>query len=229
MPSEPNAVPAGVLWDLDGTLVDTEPAWIAAEHQIVAAHGGTWSHEDARAIVGFDLLDAAAYIRANGGVQLEPQVIVEQMLDAVMQSIANAVPWRPGALALLAELAAARVPCALVTMSWRRLADAVVSALPTGSFAVTITGDEVANGKPHPEPYLAAAAALGVPATACIAIEDSPTGAASAESAGCTVVVVPNVVDVPESPGRWRFTSLTEVDLATIRRIAAATSPAEVL
>jgi spore germination protein YaaH len=126
------------------------------------------------------------------------------------------VPWRPGARELLASLAKAGVPTALVTMSWRRFAEAVVDALPPNSFTVVITGDEVTQGKPHPEPYLAAAAALGVHPHDCVAIEDSPTGVRSAVAAGCRTYAVPNVVDVPPGPGFTVIHSLTELDLATL-------------
>ena len=152
--------PAAVLWDLDGTLVDTEPYWIECEYELVEAHGGTWSEEHAHAIVGSDLRESARYIREHGDVDLPIDEIVNQLLDGVIARVRRNVPWRPGARDLLAQLRTEKVPCALVTMSWRRLADAVVGELPRGSFAATIVGDEVRRGKPHPEPYLAAARAL---------------------------------------------------------------------
>jgi HAD superfamily hydrolase (TIGR01509 family) len=210
-----------VLWDMDGTLVDTEPYWMAAETELVAEFGGVWSEEHARAVVGFDLIDSARYIRANSPVTLEPTAIAERLLDGVIDRLRRRVPWRPGARELLAELRSAGVPCALVTMSWRRFAEAVVEQLPAGSFAATITGDEVTRGKPHPQPYLAAAAALRVPAGDCLAIEDSPTGVASAEAAGCVVLSVPNVVDVPSAPTRTTVSTLVGVDLAAARAIYA--------
>ena len=122
----------------------------------------------------------------------------------------------PGAARLLAECAAAGVPCALVTMSWRRLADAVIAAAPLGSFAASVTGDEVRNGKPHPEPYLAAAAALGVDPARCVAIEDSPTGVASALAAGCATLGVPHVVTLPPAPGLTLTGSLADIALADL-------------
>ena len=93
------------------------------------------------------------------------------------------------------------------------------AAAPQGSFATSITGDEVANGKPHPEPYLAAAAALGVDPRACVAIEDSPTGVASALAAGCATLGVPHVVPVAAAPGLTLVDSLAGVDLAALRRL----------
>ena len=153
---------------MDGTLVDTEPYWMASEHELVAAFGGTWTDDDARSIVGFDLLDAAAELRDRGGVDLEPEEIVERLLDSVVARVREHVPWRPGARRLLTELNALGVPCALVTMSWARLVDAIVEALAPITFQAVITGDAVEHGKPHPQPYLLAAEALGVdPGAVC--------------------------------------------------------------
>jgi HAD superfamily hydrolase (TIGR01509 family) len=211
--------PAAVLWDMDGTLVDTEPYWMDAEHELVALHRGTWTAADAHSIVGFDLVDAGRELQARGGVDLEPTEIASWLLERVVARLAEGLPWRPGVPELLAECAAAGVPCAMVTMSWRRLADAVIAAAPPGSFAVSITGDEVHHGKPHPEPYLAAAAALGVDPRACVAIEDSPTGVASALAAGCVTLGVPHVVPVPAAAGLTVVDSLAGIDLATLRRL----------
>lgn len=189
--------PLAVLWDMDGTLVDTEPYWIAAEFDIVEMHGGTWSHEHAKALVGSDLIDSGEYIRRHGGVDRSPEEIVEMLLDRVVARVREEVPWRPGARELLGHVREARIDTALVTMSWKRFSDEVVACLPTGSFTVSVTGDEVARGKPHPDPYLLAAERLGVRPEDCVAIEDSPTGARSALAAGCRVLGVPHVVDIP--------------------------------
>ncbi len=210
---------AAVLWDMDGTLVDTEPYWIDSELELVARHAGTWTTADAHSIVGFDLLDAGHELRTRGGVEMEPVEIANWLLDRVIARVAEELPWRPGARELLAECIAEGVPCAMVTMSWRSLADAVIAAAPAGSFAVSITGDEVTNGKPDPEPYLAAAAALGVDPRACVAIEDSPTGVASAVAAGCATLGVPHVVPVAAAPGLTIVDSLAGVDLARLRRL----------
>jgi HAD superfamily hydrolase (TIGR01509 family) len=201
-------LPAAVFWDMDGTLVDTEPYWIAAEHAIVEEAGGVWSDEYAHELVGNDLMVSAQFIRDNSPVDLDPVQIVDQLLERVIVQVREHVPWRPGALELLEALAAESVPSALVTMSWRSLADAVVGALPEGTFAAVITGDEVEHGKPHPEPYLAAARALGVEASECVAIEDSPTGVRSAVGAGVPTLAVPHVVPVPVIVGAVQAPSL---------------------
>jgi HAD superfamily hydrolase (TIGR01509 family) len=194
--------PAAVLWDMDGTLVDTEPHWVDAEYALAERYGGTWSREHALNLVGNDLIESGRYIREHMGIDLEPSLIVEELLDGVIASVERSVPWRPGAVELLAGLQAQGVPCALVTMSYRRFVAPILAALPEGTFAEVVTGDAVLQGKPHPEPYLKAARALGVDPADCLAIEDSNTGARSAEAAGCTVLVVPN--HVPVLPGRAR-------------------------
>ena len=202
---------AAVLLDMDGTLVDTEPAWIACEQEMVAAHGGSWTEDDARSVVGKPLLVSAGYLRAVGGVDLPPEEIVDRLLDGVVARVRARIPWTPGARDLLLELGRAGVPVALVTMSYRRLAEAVVRGLPEGTFGAVVTGDEVREGKPHPEPYLRAAALLGVDPRRCVAVEDSPTGVASAEAAGCITVAVEGLVEVPPAPGRIRVGSLREL------------------
>lgn len=193
--------PAAVLWDMDGTIVDTEPYWIAAEHEVVEMHGGTWSLEHGKAVVGRDLLDTGAYVRDNGPVPLTPHEIVEMLLDRVIASVRREIPWRPGARELLADCRAAGSVTALVTMSWRRFATEVVDALPASSFDTLVVGDDVARGKPHPDPYILAAERLGVDPHDCLAVEDSPTGVASALAAGCTVLAVPHMVPIPVPAG----------------------------
>ena len=214
-----------VLWDMDGTLVDTEPYWIEVEYELVAEHGGAWSREHALNLVGNDLLVSGAYIREHGGVDLEPEQIVERLLDGVVERISRQVPWRPGAVELLAHLRAAGVPCGLVTMSYERFVAPVLAALPADTFTAVVTGDNVSIGKPHPEPYLTAAALLGVEPGACVAIEDSNTGAKSAEAAGCAVLVVPNHVPVLEGERRVFLDSLVDVDLEQLGGIVDQVGP----
>jgi len=218
------SLPAAVLWDMDGTLVDTEPYWIAAEHEIVEEHGGTWSAEFAHQLVGNDLLVSARFIKENSAVPWEPERIVDELLDRVISRVTEHVPWRPGARELLSALREEGVPSALVTMSWRPLADAVVGALPEGTFAAVVTGDEVSHGKPHPEPYRAAARLLGVSPEDCVAIEDSPTGVRSAVAAGVPTLAVPHVVAVPEIGGAVHLDTLSGLTPAGLAEAARSAS-----
>ncbi len=204
----PVDLPAAVLWDMDGTLVDTEPYWIRAEHELISAHGGVWTDDMAHGLVGNALDVSAQLIIDATGIPLSVDEIVRGLLDRVIQQVEQAVPWRPGATQLLAELGELGVPSVLVTMSWRNLAEAVLRDLPAGSFTGVVTGDSVAYGKPHPEPYLKAAALVGAPPHACVAIEDSPTGVQSATAAGVPTIAVPHIVPVPPLPGSVQVSSL---------------------
>jgi HAD superfamily hydrolase (TIGR01509 family) len=202
------------LWDFDGTLADTEPLWVQAEFDLVHSLGGRWSMAHAEQLVGNALLDSGAYIlNVIGRHDLDPAWVVDQMLVRVLEGLESGeVAWRPGALELLASLRRAGVRCALVSASYRVLLDAVLRRVPPESFAVSVAGDEVLRGKPHPEPYEKAGQLLGVDTRYCVAFEDSATGARSANAAGALVVAVPNLVAIPEAPRRVQIGSLSELD-----------------
>jgi HAD superfamily hydrolase (TIGR01509 family) len=201
---------------MDGTLCDTEPYWIETEFAIAERFGAEWTTADALELVGNDLLESGRYIQRRMGLEISPEEIVELLLDGVIERIEHAIPWRPGARELLDSLQAAGIRCALVTMSWQRFVAPILRRLPPETFHVVVTGDQVAEGKPHPEPYETAAAALGVATADCIAIEDSNTGAKSAEAAGCTVLVVENHVPVLEGPRRVFRDTLEGLDADTL-------------
>ncbi len=207
-----SALPAAVLFDLDGTLIDTEPSWMAQESALVESFGGVWTHEQAVACIGNPLSVSAARLRDEGSVDLPIEEIIDRLLGGVVRAVRDEMPWQPGGLELLAELAALGVPCALVTMSYRPLADAVLDVLPRGTFAAVVTGDEVTHGKPHPEPYLTAAGLLGVDPSRCVVIEDSPAGIGSGLAAGCAVVAVPHLAALPELAGVTVVDSLEVLD-----------------
>jgi HAD superfamily hydrolase (TIGR01509 family) len=205
---------------MDGTLVDTEPYWMDAEQRLADRYGGTWSTEHSLNLVGNDLLDSGRYIREHMGVDLEPAEIVELLLDDVIEQIRRAVPWRPGAVDLLADLGSAGIPCGLVTMSYLSFVEPVLDALPEGTFATVVTGDAVERGKPYPDPYLKAARLMGVDPADCLAIEDSNTGARSAESAGCAVLCVPNHVPVLDGEQRMFADSLVGLSAVNLPVLA---------
>ena len=168
------------------------------------------------------LVVSAQMMRERAGVPGTDAEIVEQLLELVIAQVNElGIPWRPGAQDLLSDIRAANIPCALVTMSYASLASVVVNALPPHTFDSVITGDAVANGKPHPEPYLAAVAALAVEAHTCVAIEDSRAGIASAEAAGVTTLAVEFLVPIDAAAQRSRIASLEHITLADLRRIAA--------
>lgn len=208
-----------VLWDMDGTLVDTEPHWMAAQRQLAHEYGIDWSDADNLTVVGKSMEVVARTLQWRG-VDQAVRSIIQSLVDQVAEAISENVPWLPGAEILLADLARAGVPCALVTMAHSPIPQLVAAAAPLNAFTAVVAGDDVSEGKPHPEPYLQAAARLNVDATRCVAVEDSPSGTFSAEAAGMPVVVVPGVVSVSAGPNRHFAASLTELSVASLRRVA---------
>ncbi len=211
--STAHARPAACLWDFDGTVADTEPVWIGCEYELVAMLGGTWNDTHAEHLIGSDLLNAGRYIlTVTGRDDLTPEWVVEWMVARVAHRLATSeIAWRPGALELLAALGEAGVPCALVSASYRSLLDAVLEQLPAGTFATVVGGDEVTAGKPAPDPYLRAAAALGVDAADCVVLEDSLPGTRSGQAAGAWVIGIPNAVPLPLHPRRTVIRTLEGV------------------
>jgi HAD superfamily hydrolase (TIGR01509 family) len=211
-----------VLFDMDGTLCETETAWISAEFEMARRNAATWSHEDGLALVGSDLLASGAYIKERMGLPHTPAQVVDELIDGVVAAVLeDGVEWRPGAVELLAACNAADIPTALVTMSYDKFASAVVAALPAGRFDAIVTGEMVRAGKPAPDAYLLGAELLGVDPRGCLAIEDSPPGAASAEAAGCLVVTVPNHVSIPLTPARVELSTLVDVTPEALRQLYA--------
>lgn len=186
---------------MDGTIVDTEPYWMDAERAVVEQAGGEWSHEQALQLVGNPLLRSAEILLEQTPLTGTPEEVVDRIQGEVELRMREVLPWRPGAQSLLTELVGLGVPCALVTMSYAVLARVLVAGLPQGTFATVVTGDQVTHGKPHPEPYLTAAARLGVDPARCVAIEDSPTGAGSSVAAGVRTIGVPHIVPIPPREG----------------------------
>ncbi len=211
-----------VLFDMDGTICDTEPAWMAAEHAIAEQRGAQWTREDALRLVGNQLIVSGRYLKERMGLEQSAEEVVDLLLDGVTTAVRrDGVAWRPGALELVRECNEAVVPTALVTMSYTGFADAVLAAMPIGRFDTVVTGDVVAHGKPAPDAYLQAADALGADPRCCLAIEDSPTGVASAQAAGCVVMAVPHHVDVPVAAGLIMRSSLVDVTLEELRSLVA--------
>ncbi|WP_281349491.1 HAD family hydrolase [Microbacterium rhizomatis] len=188
--------PAAVLWDMDGTLVDTEPYWMAAETPLIESFGGTWSHEQALQLVGMGLEDSSRILQ-DAGVRMQVHEIIDHLTSDVMGRLAeDGILFRPGARELLAELRAAGIKTALVTMSMRRMAQTVVDLIDFDAFDVVVAGDDVTRPKPFPDPYLQACALLGVEAADCVAIEDSPNGLRSALASGASSIGVPLMVSL---------------------------------
>jgi HAD superfamily hydrolase (TIGR01509 family) len=206
---------------MDGLLVDTEPLWFETEAEVMARLGAAWTKEDQEQLLGGSMDNTVGYFLAKATRPAPPAEIARWMTDGMLKRTAEGrVIVRPGARELLAEVAAAGIPHALVTGSQRPFTEAVLAS--TGfRFPVTVTGDDVTRTKPDPEPYLLAAKLLDADPENCVALEDSPNGAASATAAGCHVVAVPSLLPIPPAARRLVVPSLRDLSLATLRAMAA--------
>jgi HAD superfamily hydrolase (TIGR01509 family) len=212
-------LPAAVLWDMDGTLVDSEEYWLSSEQNLAQEFNGTWNAQDGLDLIGMSLYDSTKVMKAKMGLELEPDEIINRLTDDVVAQLQVSIPWRPGAQELLRELKKRGVKTALVTMSMKRMAESVASQIPFKAFDVIVAGDMVTLGKPHPEPYLMAARLLGVAPEDCVAFEDSHTGLTSAEAAGTKAIGVTNIVPIPELSGRIIWPTLEGVTLRDLRKL----------
>jgi HAD superfamily hydrolase (TIGR01509 family) len=212
-----------VLFDMDGTLVDSEKHWDVAMQALYERFGRTLTPEVRATTVGGSAEDVMRIVYADLGLAPDPDQMAEtaEWLHTYTGDLfaRHGLPWCAGARELLDALAVDEVPMALVTNTRRFLADYALEHIGRQYFSATVCGDEVANGKPAPDPYVRAAALLGESPAACLAIEDSVNGAASAESAGCAVLVVPNDVPVPKGPRRRHISSLAGLDVADLRAV----------
>lgn len=219
-----------VLFDMDGTLVDSEKLWDVSLAALYDRLGGVISDELRVALVGSSAENTIRTIFADLGLDLDPAAMAEAdrwLHDYTGRLFATAgLPWCDGARELLDDLARERVPMALVTNTQRALTEQALESIGRHYFSVTVCGDEVPNGKPAPDPYLRAATLLDLDPAHCLAVEDSVTGTTAAELAGCPVLVVPNDVVVPPSPRRRHLDSLRDVAVEDLRayhaEIAAA-------
>jgi HAD superfamily hydrolase (TIGR01509 family) len=212
-------VPQAVLLDLDGTLVDTEGLWWAAESEVFAGLGHVLDEAHRAVVVGGPMARSLGHLIEVTGTTASAAWLTDAVNLRFEQLIARGAPLMPGARRLLTELTAHAIPTALVSASHRRTIDAMLVSLGAEHFAFTVAGDEVPRTKPHPDPYLTAAARLGADPAACVVVEDTLTGVAAAEAAGCHVVAVPSVVPIEPAPGRTVLRSLEELSIPFLRSV----------
>ncbi len=211
-----------VLCDMDGTLVDSEKLWDVAMEALYDRLGGVLTPDVRAATVGGCAQNTMRIVYDDLGLPPDPAAMAASarwLHDYTGELFDAGLPWCDGAQDLLEALAAAAVPTALVTNTPRMLAERALGSIGRHYFSAVVCGDEVPAGKPAPDPYLRAAQLLELDPRWCLAVEDSPTGAAAAEAAGCPVLVVPNALPVPGSARRHQVTSLRGLRLADLHRI----------
>lgn len=218
--------PAAVLWDFDGTLLDTEKVWIVAEAETLAEHGVDWTYEQGVELCGtpWDVSTAALLAESErqlgAPLAIEPRALYTTIYQHVVQHLlTDGLPWLPGARELLDECRELGVPMAIVSASPMELLDAGISQMPPGTFKAVVSGEQVPRSKPAPDGYLMAAERLGVDARDCVVIEDSGPGTAAGRAAGAAVIAVPLMHPLDTAPGQVNLDSLTGVDYAELGRI----------
>lgn len=211
-----------VLWDMDGTLVDSEKLWDIGLQELYRRHDRELSDEVRATTIGGSSEVVMQIVYADLGLEPDPTDIArtaDWLHDYVGELFETGLPWCAGAREMLDELAADGVTMALVTNTRRALTEKALNSIGRHYFTVTVCGDEVPAGKPSPDPYLRAAALLGLEPEHCLAIEDSVTGTTAAEAAGCAVLVIPNEIEVPAGPRRRHAESLAELSVAQLRDV----------
>ena len=213
-----------VFWDMDGTLIDSEPYWHEGEMEIARRHGGIWNEDLGWQMSGKALALCAEKMREMG-TQLPEARIAELMVSYVAERERQSMPWTPGVLDVLRSLVGAGIPSVLVTASPRSMAQVVVDQAPTGAFSAFVCGDDGLASKPDPAPYLHAAQLLGIEGkdiASCIALEDSPTGLQSAVASGATTIAVTGFTRA-EVSGQGQFRSIRDyqgIDAETLATYA---------
>lgn len=205
---------------MDGTLVDSEVVWDIGIEELAVLLGGTLDPDVRARMVGTNEGASVILLLESLGLPLENADEHQQWLRNRMRELfAQGVEWKPGARELLLEARAAGLPTALVTSTPRELSDIIIGQLGPDNFHITICGDEVEEKKPHPEPYLTAAAKLGVDITRSVVLEDSLSGVGSALAAGAVTLAVPSEVPLPDDLDVMRLGSLEGIDLAYLRTL----------
>jgi HAD superfamily hydrolase (TIGR01509 family) len=218
-----------VVFDLDGVLIDSERVWDRARRDLVAETGGRWSERATEEMLGMSSGEWSRFVHDRLGVALEPAEINERVVQRVLASYERELPLLPGAVAAVRRTAAVW-PLGLASSANRTVIDAVLTSSGLDEcFAVTVSGEEVAHGKPAPAVYLTATDELGVDPTRSTAVEDSANGLRAAAAAGMIVIAVPNR-EFPPGADALRLAdleidSLEQLTPAAIARAAARTRP----
>jgi HAD superfamily hydrolase (TIGR01509 family) len=207
---------SAILFDMDGTLIDSEPLWLKAEIEVMAEIGCHWDEQDQINCLGGPAERTERYMQERSQ-NIKPHGYFINRLHEVMRArITNELDLIPNALSLLKECKDAGIKTALVTASSRDLMTIVLKRFPPGTFDVVVSGDDVEKSKPDPAPYLLAAKQLSVDILKCLVLEDSLTGVQSGLSSGAKVIGIPHLVQMSEHPNLRVISSLDEITLSDI-------------
>ncbi|BBZ33250.1 HAD family hydrolase [Mycolicibacterium confluentis] len=211
-----------VLWDMDGTLVDSEKLWDLGIQELYRRHDRELPAEVRTATVGGSAETVMDIVYADLGLNPDPDHMAQTadwLHEYVGELFATGLPWCAGAKEMLDQLLAADIPMGLVTNTRRDLTEKALDSIGRHYFSVSVCADEVPSGKPAPDPYLRAAQLLGLNPADCLAIEDSLIGSEAAVLAGCAVLVIPNDIEVPTSARRRRVDTLDQLTPADLRAV----------
>ena len=204
---------SAILFDMDGTLIDSEPLWLEAEIEIMKELGCNWDQQDQINCLGGPIDKTENYMQDRSN-NIKPFGYFTEKLDDVMEKkLSTKLNLIPNALEIINDCKRSELKIALVTASSGRLMKAVLKRFPVGIFDAVVSYDDVKRSKPDPEPYLLAAKTLGVDITNCVVLEDSLTGVQSGLSAGAQVVGIPHLVKMPSNPNLRVVESLSEINM----------------
>jgi HAD superfamily hydrolase (TIGR01509 family) len=210
---------AAVLFDMDGTLINSEPYWLIAETALMARYGHVWTDADQAYCLGGPLPKVGRYMSTLAHEAQDADYFENELVRLVAEEFRNGLEFMPGAKELVEELLTLKMPMALVSASPRVLVDAAISLLPSGTFVFTVSSQDVAVSKPDPQCYLMAAERLGVPIEQCVVLEDSKTGITAGIASGAVVVGIPSLITYPPTSRlflRENLVGLTASELTLI-------------
>ncbi|MGO1943774.1 MAG: HAD family hydrolase [Ancrocorticia sp.] len=215
-------LPGALLFDMDGTLIDSDAWWFAAESTVFGRLGFSWTPAESTEWIGASLLECCEYVTAKGNLAIAPEALRDELAATVAEIAASSpISWRPGAWQLLELTARLGIPSALVSSSYGSFTRTITHAAPAGTLTGRVSGDMVTRAKPDPEGYLLGAAMLGVEPERCLTFEDSAPGMEAAINAGTHAVYVPFSAETPTIPGMTLVESLELVDETMLRDLAA--------
>ncbi|QUW19029.1 HAD family hydrolase [Agrococcus sp. Marseille-Q4369] len=204
-------MPGALLFDMDGTLIDSEPLWHEEMRAFARVQGIEWTVADAHWTTGRPMIEWADRMRERG-VTMDRASIIATVAGTVAAAVREETPWLPGSVALLERVAEAGVPAALVTNATRENAEALLQAAPAGALRFAVTADDVERSKPDPEPYALAVRRLGADASGSVAFEDSSSGARSAAAAGARLWFLTTQLTASPVPAERTIATLADID-----------------